>query len=460
MKSPGRADLQDLSVDLFERYKEYLLGDSVHNLQARDASDNVIHTPPWQLVLAYEQAIRKQAFHYMVADGSPMGASWERAWKDPVTKERHFSTPLSLYSKRKPDGNINMPPSRPGRLGSLGHRERGKRAQRVPRGADVGAAPSAATKTGEPICFRYNTEEGCSLANCKFKHICSHCFDRNRNFVGCPKRKPADTDSLPVLRKATSALVGILAYKVITFLQAPAQGDFLIGLRWAERRKVKLGNNLADFSMRAAAATLDLGKACLLLEQPDLGAVAPGLRPSSMWARPSFRAIAGHCNARHVVFHQADFGASYPKPTRLLLRTTQPLLPFMQTGLPEFDEAGFYRGPLPRRATSTRMQPRSGAPFATTGTEQWPSGLCKWVAQSILADFVASSSSTSEGEIQDLEPESTDEDDEQVGDQEKIFRFEPPTNFELPDETRVREAAEDIGGRRSFTTGAFVHGDT
>lgn len=192
LKFPGRADLQDLSVDLFERYKEYLLGDYVHNLQARDASDNVIHTPPWQLVLAYEQAIRKQAFHYMVADNSPMGASWERAWKDPVTKERHFSTPLSLYSKRRPD-NTNMParetwiprPPGKGQKGTKGTKGRG-RGGRSFRG-------HAATKTGEPICFRYNTEEGCSLANCKFKHICSHCFDHNHNFIGCPKRKPADT---------------------------------------------------------------------------------------------------------------------------------------------------------------------------------------------------------------------------------------------------------------------------
>ena len=62
LKFPGRSDLQDLTPELFERYKEYLLGDYVHNLQARDSADNAVHTPPWQLVLAYEQAVRKQAF--------------------------------------------------------------------------------------------------------------------------------------------------------------------------------------------------------------------------------------------------------------------------------------------------------------------------------------------------------------------------------------------------------------
>ena len=103
--------------------------------------------------------------------------------------------------------------------------------------------------------------------------------------------------------------------------------DGLPGLRWGERRKARLGDNLADFSMRVAAAALHLEHSYVLLEQPeDLGAIAAGSRPSSMWQRASFRAIADHPRARHVAFHQADFGAPYPKPTRLLLATGQPLL--------------------------------------------------------------------------------------------------------------------------------------
>ncbi|CAE7443320.1 SWP2, partial [Symbiodinium pilosum] len=49
----------------------------------------------------------------------------------------------------------------------------------------------AATKAGEPICFRFNQSEGCAIPSCKFKHVCSHCFDVNHNFIGCPKRRPA-----------------------------------------------------------------------------------------------------------------------------------------------------------------------------------------------------------------------------------------------------------------------------
>lgn len=37
--------------------------------------------------------------------------------------------------------------------------------------SDRGKGPR--TKTGDIICKRYNTDQGCSLAHCKFKHVCS-----------------------------------------------------------------------------------------------------------------------------------------------------------------------------------------------------------------------------------------------------------------------------------------------
>ena len=148
LKFPGRADLQDLEIDLFERYKEYLLGDYVHNLQARDSADSVVHTPPWQLVLSYEQAIRKQAFHYMVMDSIAMGAAWEKAWKDPVTKERHFSTPLSLYAKRKPEAPQGLPPRETWITRPPG---KGRRAARETRGEAVDPpAPSRGMRLPGP----------------------------------------------------------------------------------------------------------------------------------------------------------------------------------------------------------------------------------------------------------------------------------------------------------------------
>ena len=150
--------------------------------------------------------------------------------------------------------------------------------------------------------------------------------------------------------------------------------DGLPGLRWAERRKARLGNILADFSLSVAAAALDLPCSFVLLEQPeDLGAVAVGRRPSSMWQRPLFHAVVGHSNAQHVVFHQADFGTPYPKPTRLLLKSTQVLPACMRRGLPDFDSQGFLvtprRGPCRPlgRHPSARLVRNSGPRLSASG---------------------------------------------------------------------------------------------
>ena len=189
--------------------------------------------------------------------------------------------------------------------------------------------------------------------------------------------------------------------------------DGLPGLRWAERRKARLGNILADFSLRVAAAALDLPCSFVLLEQPeDLGAVAIGQRPSSMWQRPLFLDVAGHSNAQHVVFHQADFGTPYPKPTRLLLRTTQALPAGMRSGLPDFDSHGFYTGPLPRHPTARSMQPSPKAAFSTTGTERWPGAFCEWVARCICSDFGATAGV---GDLEAAPPSETATTDEEVG---------------------------------------------
>ena len=137
------------------------------------------------------------------------------------------------------------------------------------------------------------------------------------------------------------------------------------------------------------------------------------------------------------------------------------------------------------------MKPRSGAAFATAGTEQWPSSFCKWVATSVLDDLLSPASTAGVGDSQSSETETSDDEKQDTGG--KIFRFSPVTELaketggrlgeteelslrclkrgyvtgfellqlseKLPDETRIRESALEIEGQRSFTTGAYVHQD-
>ena len=64
IKHVTHEELKDVTKDLFDRYKDYLLGDYVWGLASTDLQGNQVQTPPWSLVLTYEQAIRKKAFAF------------------------------------------------------------------------------------------------------------------------------------------------------------------------------------------------------------------------------------------------------------------------------------------------------------------------------------------------------------------------------------------------------------
>ena len=60
LRHTNRAELQGISPQDFHTYLNYLLGDHVWNLVARDANGDSVAHPPWAQVLAYERAVRKK----------------------------------------------------------------------------------------------------------------------------------------------------------------------------------------------------------------------------------------------------------------------------------------------------------------------------------------------------------------------------------------------------------------
>ena len=168
LKHKGREEIQDVSKELFDRYKDYLLGDYCYGLTSTDLQGNQIMSPPWSLVLSYEQAIRKQACKLMISDRLKMGAALETAWKCPTTKERHFITPLALFAKRSY-------PASSGAWEPKGYQKgKGKT-----KGKGKGTTPD-----GQKICFRFNLGK-CSYAKCKFGHFCNKCFKKGHNALNC-----------------------------------------------------------------------------------------------------------------------------------------------------------------------------------------------------------------------------------------------------------------------------------
>ena len=92
-------ELQGDYVRAFSDYKDFVLGEYVWGLNAKDEEGKTVSSPPWSLVLSYERAIRKEAAK-KVREGTPYPTALREAWRDPTVKERHFATPLALHSKR------------------------------------------------------------------------------------------------------------------------------------------------------------------------------------------------------------------------------------------------------------------------------------------------------------------------------------------------------------------------
>ena len=179
IKHPNREEIQDVTRDLFERYKDYVLGDYVWGLSSTDLHGNQVQTPPWALVLSYEQAIRKRAYTLMVTDHLQFGKALEQAWKCPTTKERHFITPLALYSKR------SYPQQNWGEWNPKGKGKNGKSSSAKGKSKGKG---SGVTPDGTKICFRFNQGK-CSYQKCKFSHVCNRCFKKGHNALNCKEEK-------------------------------------------------------------------------------------------------------------------------------------------------------------------------------------------------------------------------------------------------------------------------------
>ena len=137
--------------------------------------------PPFGLVLSYEKAVRKEAARRMNQEGVAFPVALRAAWRDPLTKERHFTTPLALVAKRpsntggQPDGHTKKQ-----KFNAKGTRDKGKGKGKQLQGC------ASHTKEGTPICYRFNTVgEKTKQKKCKFAHQCGICFSNKHAMFQC-----------------------------------------------------------------------------------------------------------------------------------------------------------------------------------------------------------------------------------------------------------------------------------
>ncbi|OLQ03582.1 Anthranilate N-benzoyltransferase protein 2 [Symbiodinium microadriaticum] len=452
LKHPGRAELADVTFAVFERYKDYLLGDYCYGLRSSEESGSLI--PPWPLILSYEHAIRKHAYKLMATDGRSFGDALARAYKEATVKERHFTTPLALHAKR-PSPTVPPPPLNPyQRDPKKGKGKLGKGKDKQPTKFGTLAGTSNRTPDGKPICYRFNAKGGCKKgAKCHFAHVCLHCFAKHP-VTECPALKnkrddkqqetasawgwDATIECVDICRSAKMDLAkSTLRQSYLDKIQAKSFDAILLSppcssfsrapfanhrgprpvrcyqhprgkdtLTARERDRAILGNVFADFAWEVATLVAKGAANFLAFEQPDdLGAIHKGPfageRPASMWQWPAFEQLLKQ-GCRTVVFHQASFGTPYAKPTRLFLRTPCELPSFVHEGAPTFDEAGSYLGPLPSsNQYGGLLQHRAKGLFATSGSERWPPRLCQWLASVLVQTCLDPASTATEGEVQE-----------------------------------------------------------
>ena len=102
LKFPNRVVLRDIVPYTFNKYADYLMGEHVLGLKAKDEKGEVVASPSLELVLSYEAQVRKLMTKKM-NEGTNMAVALEEAMQDTTVKERYFLTPAALTAAARRD---------------------------------------------------------------------------------------------------------------------------------------------------------------------------------------------------------------------------------------------------------------------------------------------------------------------------------------------------------------------
>ena len=152
----------------------------------RDEFGNTVGGPPWNLVLSYEHEIRREAVRETERKGTLFRDALLAAWKDPIIKERYFTTPLSLKRSRATSSSSANDNYQDQHKVARVDQDKGNtkgtgkgtgKGKTKGKGGSKDGNCKAKTPDGKLICYRFNNEaESCTKAKCNYLHVCGRCF--------------------------------------------------------------------------------------------------------------------------------------------------------------------------------------------------------------------------------------------------------------------------------------------
>ena len=184
IKYPHKAVLAGLTTHSFQKFVDYILGEHIMGLQAKDEEGLVVSKPTFKSVLHYEHQVRKEMVR-LGNEGIRLHEALERARTDTVIKERHFITPTSLVAQDKRRDRSRSPKPGGGWKGHWGrwndrdwnrrpHGGKGK--GRGKKGGGKKGGLHNKTPDGREICWKWNSQHERCRFDCGRVHQCQICL--------------------------------------------------------------------------------------------------------------------------------------------------------------------------------------------------------------------------------------------------------------------------------------------
>ena len=170
-KHRNRVWLQGGLVESYRHLSDHVLGKHVHGLQLPHEQ-----RPRWELVLGYEQEVRKRCYQLLRRGEEPtLEDAMKRAISDPETMNLHFVVPLttSIAASTGGGGRTTSSTTKPGQASTSSPSKGAKGGGRGPRPVKK---LHVKTPDGRPLCFKYNNNNKCVAKNCNFVHQCQRCL--------------------------------------------------------------------------------------------------------------------------------------------------------------------------------------------------------------------------------------------------------------------------------------------